>query len=323
MDRVDAMRVFVKVVDTLSFTKTGRSLNLGTPTVSRLVHDLEELANVRLLNRSTRNVSPTAEGLAYYDACLRVLAQLDNMNEEAANAGRIPEGRIKVALSAPLAKYVLIPALRSFLDAYPKLDVEIISDDEINLVQEAVDCTIRVGAVKETSVVAREVGRVTKIMCAAPAYLARHGEPKSVAELRAHAIVGSVWNDGFGTKPWQVDVDREHVSVNMRSRVTVHDADSSISCGIEGLGIVSGYAFVLRPYIERGALREITIANRPEAKPVSMIYHPNLQMPNKLRVFIDWFREVLVEALMDSQPGNQRDTSGYQPTPSFACETVA
>jgi LysR family transcriptional regulator for bpeEF and oprC len=301
MDRVEAMRVFVKVVDFRSFTKAADSLHLAKGTVTRFVQVLEELANVRLLNRTTRNVSPTEEGFAYYDACVRVLEQIDSMDEEAANARRAPEGRIKVALSASLAKHILIPALPSFLAAYPKLDVElVVSDEDINLVQEAVDCTIRVGAIKETSVVAREVGKVTKIMCAAPSYLSQYGEPEGVADLRPHPILGVASNDASGIRTWSPSTVRDQAMMPVKNRVTVRDADSSVSCGILGLGIVSGYTFALRSYLECGTLREIMSGNRPNPEPVSIVYYPSRQMPNKLRVFVDWSREVLSQALRDS-----------------------
>ncbi|RQN33745.1 LysR substrate binding domain-containing protein [Paraburkholderia tropica] len=125
MDRFDAMRAFVRVVDTRGFTKAAEALNLNTGTVSRMVQILEEQTNVRLLNRTTRSVSPTPEGQTYYEACVRVLEQVDSMNEEAMSAAQSPEGRIKVGMPAIFARGLVIPALPSLLDAYPGLDIEL------------------------------------------------------------------------------------------------------------------------------------------------------------------------------------------------------
>jgi LysR family transcriptional regulator, regulator for bpeEF and oprC len=312
MDRLVAMKVFVRVVDCLSFTRAADHMHLATGTVSRLVRSLEEQANVRLLNRSTRSVSPTEEGRAYYDACVRVLEQIDNMNAEAANAGRMPEGRIKVGLSSTIARSVLIPALPSLLEAFPKLDVEMaISDGPFDFAQEAVDCAIRIGTVRENSVVAKEVGRVTRVMCASPAYLARYGEPRTPAELKSHMTVAAVWDDGTGLKPWEVDVDGHAAPVAMKGRVRVNDADALISCALSGLGIISGYRFALRPYLDDGTLTEIMRGRSSPAKPVSILYYPSRHMPNKLRTFVEWFKAVLAQAIEASEP-NRVTFSGRQ-----------
>ncbi|WP_186310746.1 LysR family transcriptional regulator [Paraburkholderia sp. BCC1886] len=302
MDRVDAMRAFVQVVDCLSFTQAADHLHLATGTVSRFIHGLEKQTNVRLLNRTTRNVSPTEEGRAYYDACVRVLEQIDSMNEDAANAGRTPEGRIKVGLSAAIAKGVLIPALPELLEKFPKLNVEMtISDGQFNLAKEAVDCTLRIGEIRENSVIAREVGRTAPIMCASPSYLARYGEPRTLAELGRHVAVAGARNDGTGLKAWEVGIAGNVAPVTMQSRVMVNDTDSFISCALSGLGIISGYRFALQPYLEDGSLREILQSIPAATTPVSIVYYPNRYMPNKLRVFIDWFKDVFRRAIVDTE----------------------
>lgn len=278
MDQIDAMRVFVRVVDVLSFTRAADSLNMAPPTVSRLVRDLEAQTRVRLLNRTTRNVSPTDEGRAYYDACVRVLEQVDKMNQEAATAGRAPEGRVKVGLSAGLAKHVLIPALPSLLEKYPKLDVEmVVSDDPTLLAQNIVDCAVRIGEIAQTCVVARDVGRVTRITCASPKYLQRMKLQAASATEQAtqHTVI-----------------------VN---RVQANDDDTVLLCALSGLGVASGFRFMLRPYLDSGALQEITSRHRESPKPVRVVYYPNRHMPGKLRIFVDWLRVVLEDAIRASE----------------------
>ncbi|MCE4062682.1 LysR substrate-binding domain-containing protein [Pandoraea sputorum] len=273
MDRFDAMRVFVRVVDVSSFTRAADSLDMATPTVSRLVKCLEAQTRVRLLNRTTRNVSPTDEGRAYYDACVRVLQQIDTMNQQAAGAGQAPEGRVKVALSAGLAKHVLIPALPSLLEKYPKLDVDIVvSSNPSLLAQNAVDCAVLIGDIAQTCVIARDVGRVTRIHCASPRYLHRMGHP-GAAQAR-------------------------HM---LSSRVQVDDDDAHLACAISGLGTASGYGFMLRPYLDSGVLQEVGDGHREPPEPVRVVYYPNRHMPGKLRTFIDWLRVVLEDAIRASE----------------------
>ncbi|WP_175884247.1 LysR family transcriptional regulator [Burkholderia sp. BCC0044] len=301
MDRLVAMKAFVRVVDCLSFTTAAKHLHLAPATVSRLVQYLEKQASVRLLNRSTRTVSPTEEGRAYYDACVRVLEQIENMNAEAASAGRAPEGRIKVGLSSAIAKSVLIPALPSLLDAFPKLDVEMaISDDPCDFAKDAIDCRILVGTVRENSVIAKEVGRIARIMCASPAYLTRYGEPRTLAELKDHMTVAAAWDDGTGLKPREIYVGGKVAPVVMKSRIMVDDADAVISCALAGLGIISDYRFALRSHLDDGSLMEIMRGSVAETKPVSIVYYPSRHMPNKLRTFVDWFKAVFEETIVAS-----------------------
>jgi LysR family transcriptional regulator for bpeEF and oprC len=309
MDRLDAMRVFVRVVDSLSFTRAAESLNRGTGTVSRLVQCLEEQASVRLLNRTTRTVSPTDEGRAYYETCVRVLEEIDRLDRETASASDVPSGRVSVGLSAAIAKSVLIPALPALFECYPKLDVKlVVSDDSISLAQDAVDCAIRIGTVRENSVVAREVGRASRVICAAPAYLARFGEPATIAQLQHHIAVASACNDEARAGYCEIDMDAHLAPVAIRSRVIVDDADSLISCALTGLGIISGYRFMLSPYLGSGALREIVVdsSTKPASKPVSIVYFPSRHMPSRLRIFIAWLKTVLEGAVSESEACGDR-----------------
>ncbi|ODP32227.1 LysR family transcriptional regulator [Pandoraea sp. ISTKB] len=273
MDRFDAMRVFVRVVDVSSFTRAADSLDMAIPTVSRLVRCLETQTRVRLLNRTTRNVSPTDEGRAYYDACVRVLQQIDTMDQQAASAGQAPEGRVKVALPAALAKHVLIPALPSLLDKYPKLDVDIVvSTNPALLAQNAVDCAVRIGDIAQTCVVARDVGRVTRILCASPRYLSRVGRSGMASTTQTTS-----------------------------NRVQVDDDEAHMACALSGLGMTSGYGFMLRPYLESGALQQVASGHREPSDPVRVVYYPNRHMSGKLRTFIDWLRVVLEDAIRASE----------------------
>lgn len=302
MDRLDAMRAFVRVVDTRGFTRAAEALNLNTASVSRMVQVLEEQINVRLLNRTTRSVSPTPEGLTYYEACVRVLAQVDNMNEEAMSAGQSPEGRIKVGMPSILARGVVIPALPLLLDKYPGLDIELaISDEQFSLAQEAMDCTVRIGPIRESRVVAKEVGRLSHALCAAPSYLRRNGMPRTVGELEDHASVALNHGERGGQKPWETT--GAIAAVSTRRQVTVNDAEAMISCAVSGLGIISAYRLALSPYIEKGLLAEIPIESGVADAPVSIVFYPSRHLPSKIRVFIDWLCEVLAEGVRIAEAG--------------------
>lgn len=298
MDRLDSMKVFVRVVEASSYTKAAAMLHLSAATVSRMVQGLEAHMNVRLLNRTTRTVSVTEEGRAFYESCLQVLSLIDEMEQAATGAERSPKGRIRVSLPASIAKNVVIPALPTFFAAYPKVEVDmVISDRHVDLVEEGVDCAIRVGPIEDGALIAKQVGEVSRIICASPTYLERYGEPKTLKELEEHLGVSYVWSNGARVRPWEFYVDGGAESVRMKSQVMVNDADSYFACGLAGLGIVAGYQFALGVFLKNSALKEILKDYRLPPRAVSVLYQPNRHMPHKLRVFIDWLKTVFEEVI--------------------------
>ena len=289
MDRLATMQVFVRVADAASFVRAAEALHLPPASVSRMVQALEARLKVRLLNRSTRNVTLTDEGRAYYERCARVLGEIDDM-EATAGARQGPRGRLKVSLPGAMAKGVLIPALPAFVARYPQIDIELaISDRRVNLIEAGVDCAIRVGASDDPNMVVKHIGEVARITCASPDYLRRHGEPRSVADLVRHVGVGYVWDHGGRSRPWEFTVDQRLEQVPMAHTVFVDDADAYLACGVAGLGIVSASEYSLRPAVTRGQLRQILREYAAPPRPVSIVFRPNRHMPQRLRTFIDWF----------------------------------
>jgi LysR family transcriptional regulator, regulator for bpeEF and oprC len=296
MDRLFSMRMFVRVVEASSFARAAESMQLPPATASRLVQALESHLNVKLLNRTTRNVSVTEEGMAYYERCVRVLSEIDDMDAVASSARKIPQGRIKVSLPASLAKGVLIPALPGFFASYPEIEVELsMSDRRVDLVEEGVDCAIRVGPIEDLAMVAKQVGEMSRITCASPAYLEKYGEPKTLKDLEQHVAVNYVWNNGR-LRQWEFMVDGAVEMVSMKGMVAVNDADSYLACGLAGLGIVSAADYTVGEFVRNGALKEILTWFKAPPRPVSMIYHQNRHIPNKMRVFVDWFAQAYPEA---------------------------
>ncbi len=292
MDRLFSMKVFTRVVEMSSFARAAESLQVTAGVASRMVQALESHLRVKLLNRTTRNVSATDEGMAYYERCIRVLSEVEDMDAAASDARRTPQGRLKISLPASLAKGVLIPALPSFFEQFPDIDIELLmSDRRVDLVEEAVDCAIRVGPLQDLLLVAKHIGEVSRITCASPAYIEKFGEPKTPKELGNHIVVNYVWNNGTRLREWDFMVDETLESVTVRGKIAVNDADAYLACGIAGLGIVSGSDYTLLPFIRSGALKEILSGFRAPTRTVSLIYQQNRHLPSKLRVFIEWFTD--------------------------------
>lgn len=191
MDHLHAMRIFARVAHLGSFTKAAEQMQLPRPTVSNAVQYLEKHLKIRLLQRTTRRVALTAEGATYYERCARLLADLDDVETLFEDAGASPRGVIRVDLPERFALDKVIPAIPSFHARYPDLRIVMSTTDRfVDLIADGIDCAVRVGALSDTSLVARRIGELAQVNCASPAYLARHGTPRSPDDLPEHVAVG-------------------------------------------------------------------------------------------------------------------------------------
>jgi LysR family transcriptional regulator for bpeEF and oprC len=304
MDRFVAMKVFARVVESHSFVKAAESLQMAAPQVSRIVQALEAHLGARLLNRTTRSISVTDDGEAYYQRCIRVLAEVDEMEAELTHAKLNPKGRLKVNLPALVAKMVIIPALPEFFERYPDIEVEMgLSDRQVDIVEEGVDCVIRTGELEDSGLVARRLGNMRRITCASPAYLEKYGEPKTIADLRDHIGVNYVSSNTGRMRSWDYVVNGVVETVDMRGLVAVNDVDAYVSCGLHGLGLLKTAAFPVARYIRTGELREVLADYCSPLRPISIMYARNRHLPRKVRVFADWVAELFAgEPLLQSSP---------------------
>src|SRR6185369_4018657 len=184
MDRLSAMQVFVRVVETGSFTKAADSLAMPKPTVTKLVQGLESHLRAKLLNRTTRRVTVTSDGAAYYERAVRLLGDLDEMDASLSSAQAATRGRLRIDVGSSAARLIIIPALPDFHARYPDIQLDLgVGDRPVDLVSENVDCVVRGGELHDQSLVARRIGEIQFITCAAPSYLARHGVPTHPSDL--------------------------------------------------------------------------------------------------------------------------------------------
>jgi LysR family transcriptional regulator for bpeEF and oprC len=297
MDRFFAMKVFTRVVESRSFVKAAESLQLAAPQVSRTVQALEAHLGARLLNRTTRSISVTDDGDAYYHRCIRVLAEVDEMETELAHAKLRPKGRLKVNLPALVAKMAIIPALPEFFERYPDIEIEMgLSDRQVDIVEEGVDCVIRTGELEDSGLVARRIGNMRRVTCASPAYLEKYGEPKTIEDLREHIGVNYVSSNTGRVRSWDYVVNGVVETVDMRGLIAVNDVDAYISCGLHGLGLLKSAIFPLAPYLETGELIEVLKDYCSPSRPISIMYARNRHLPRKVRVFADWVADVFARA---------------------------
>jgi LysR family transcriptional regulator for bpeEF and oprC len=261
--------------------------------VSRTIQALEEHVGVRLLNRSTRQVSVTEDGALFYERCVRILAEVADAESSLSNKRENPAGTIRVDTSGTLARALLLPSLDDFYERFPEIDVRLgLADRNIDLIQDGVDCVIRMGMLEESSLVAKRIGNARIVTCASPAYLERHGTPKTLDELSEHQAVNYVSARTGRTFPFEYNVDGEVVKVQMKSVLAVNDGSVYINAGALGHGIIQPSRFMVADLIEQGALCEILGEYNSPSTPLSVVYPHRRNLSSRLRAFVDWVSEI-------------------------------
>ncbi|RXV67511.1 LysR family transcriptional regulator [Burkholderia stabilis] len=296
MDHLHAMRIFARVAHLGSFTKAAEQLQLPRPTVSNAVQYLEKHLNIRLLQRTTRRVALTAEGATYYERCVRLLADLDDVETLFEDAGTSPRGVIRVDLPERFALNQVIPALPDFHVRCPELRVVISTTDRfVDLVADGIDCAVRVGVLSDTSLVARRIGEMVQINCASPTYLARHGTPRSPDELPDHVAVGYFSSRTGRELDWEyADMDTgERHAVKMHSIVSVNSSQAYLACCLAGLGLIQAPRDGLAPLLADGSLVEVLPEWSAEPLPVSVVFPHGRHLAPRVRIFVDWLAETL------------------------------
>jgi LysR family transcriptional regulator, regulator for bpeEF and oprC len=294
MDRFLAMRVFSRIVELRGFGKAADSLGLPRASVTQLIKQLEAHLGVQLLHRTTRQVRPTLDGQAYYERCLRLLADLEETESFFSQRGSNPQGRLRVDLPASLAHRVVIPALGDFCARYPRIELEIgASDRPVDLIREGVDCVLRAGEVHDTSLVARPLAALPQITCASAAYLERHGTPQTLAELEGHRAVNYISARTGRHFPLDFMVEGERVERELPGSIALSTAEGYVAACEAGLGIIQAPYYHLHEQLVAGTLREILAEWRPAPLPLAALYPPHRQLSRRVRVFVDWLVELI------------------------------
>ncbi|ACC57814.1 TPA: multidrug efflux transcriptional repressor AdeL [Acinetobacter baumannii] len=294
MDLFHAMRVFNKVVETNSFSLAADSLGLPRASVTTTIQALEKHLQVRLLNRTTRKISLTPDGAVYYDRTARILADVADIESSFHDAERGPRGQLRIDVPVSIGRLILIPRLRDFHARYPDIDLVIgLNDRPVDLVGEAVDCAIRVGELKDSSLIARRIGTFQCATAASPIYLEKYGEPTSIEDLQKNHKAIHFFSSRTGRNfDWDFVVDDLIKSVSVRGRVSVNDGDAYIDLALQGFGIIQGPRYMLTNHLESGLLKEVLPQWTPAPMPISAVYLQNRHLSLKVKVFVDWVAEL-------------------------------
>ena len=291
MDRIDVMRLFVRIVERGSFAQAARDLQVPRPTATHAIQRLEADLGVRLLERTTRTVRPTLDGSLYHERCLRLLADLDEMQSVFRNAE--PRGPLRVDMQGTIARFFILPALPAFIARYPGISLNLSEGDRmVDLITEGVDCVVRAGDLSDSSLIGRRITIFEQLTLASPAYLDRHGTPSTPDELHGHRMVAYAASATGQSYPLEFRTRERDWEVRLPHDVVVRGAEIYTAAGVAGLGLIQVPRYRVEHQIAAGQLVPVLEAFPPPQMPVSVVYPQNRHLSSRIRVFIDWLTEI-------------------------------
>lgn len=289
MSRLREMEVFVRVVETGSFSAAARDFKVGQPAISKSISSLETRLGIRLLARSTRRLTPTEAGKAFYERASRSLAEANEAEAAAQSAGKGLTGRLRIYAPVTFARLHLIPRLHEFLEAHPKLDLEVVMDDRpIDLLAENIDVAIRMGVLADSALKAKKIASGERLVLASPDYLRRRGVPSRPSDLRKHEAV--IYNHGTGGKEWLFTRNSSSLRVRIQGRLAITAAEGVRAAVIAGQGFTIASRWMFQPEIASGEVVPILTEWELPQIDLWIVYPAGRLTSTKARTFALWFQ---------------------------------
>jgi DNA-binding transcriptional LysR family regulator len=286
MDKFAAMKTFVHIVEAGSLTNAANALDTSLPTVVRTLAALERELGVTLLKRTTRRIHLTDEGTQYLERCRDILAATQEAEDMLVARRTEPVGKLSVTAAVAFGRRYLTPIVYGFLQRYPKVSADVLLVDRVvDLIDEGMDAAIRIAHLRDSSIVAIEVGRVRRVVCASEKYLRQHGVPRIPSDIRAHRCIRHL-----GLSPrneWHFHVGNRQQATPIDSVLTCNEIDGAVDACIEGLGLGMFLSYMVAPYRKAGQLKYILESFETAPMPVQVVYPQTRLMSNRVRVFVD------------------------------------
>jgi DNA-binding transcriptional LysR family regulator len=292
MDRLREMEMFVRVVESGSFSAAARNFGMGQPAVSKTIAGLEDRLGVRLLVRSTRRLSPTEAGMAFYERALRAITETNEAEAAAHGAAARLEGRLRILAPVTFTRLHVIPKLGAFLDAHPKLRLELVMDDRmVDLLAENIDAGLRLGVLSDSALPARKLAQADRLVVASPDYLARRGLPKTPADLLKHDAI--IYGQGVVEQEWIFRRGTSEKSVNLKARLMLSAAEGVREAVLTGQGFAISSRWMFAPEIASGAV--VSVLQEWSLPPMDLwvIYPSGRLSTAKARAFVQWFEQII------------------------------
>lgn len=296
MDRLDTLRLFTRIVELGSFIKAAVALDVPRATATKSIKELEDRLGTRLLERTTRQVKPTLDGQSFYERCTRILADLEDAESSLSTAKADPHGMLRLDLHGTHAVRIILPRIPEFRRRYPRIELRISSGDRlVDLVREGVDCVVRAGRPRDSSLVMRRLASMPEIVCASPAYLKEFGTPRHPDDLAAHQAVGFFSSQQDIQYPFTFLQDGNIVEYKAGGWISVNDAECYTTAALQGCGLVQVPRFRIEDHLQAGRLVQV-LADWPcPDLPLSVMYPYHRQLSPRVKVFVEWVAALYLE----------------------------
>lgn len=300
MQNLEALAIFVRIAEMGSFTRAADSLGIQKGRASNVVRELEAQTGARLLHRSTRSVQLTEDGRSFHARARALLADAEELGAMFAGNETPVKGRLRIDLPTEFARSTVMPALPMFMQCYPDIELELSSTDRrVDLIQEGMDCVLRVGDIVDEMLVARTLGALRMVNAASPAYLARYGIPRTLEDLSAQGHRMVHYTPTLGSRPtgWEYPTGQTHAMLALPGSLSVNNVQTYHGAGLAGLGLIQAGLSSLKPFLISGELIEVLLQLRPKSLPVSIVVAHRHNLSRRVRLFVEWLENILVPYL--------------------------
>jgi DNA-binding transcriptional LysR family regulator len=292
MPDLRTLSIFVKVAERRSFVRAATELGITQSGVSNAIKRLEDQVGTVLLARTTRRVSLTEDGAAFFERCRQALAAIDEAEHVLKRAQLKPAGTLRIDMPLAFGRIKLVPLLRAFQDSYPDVRLRItFTDRYIDLIEEGVDVAVRFGALQDSSLIARRLTTAQFNAAASPAYVKKYGRPKTPDDLQQHNCLAFAWRDTRQTRDWSFTVGGEEIRITPSGTMSFTEGAALCAAAIDGCGIAQLHNYYLDAEFERGTLVPILEDFKPKALPISLIYPQTRHLTPNVRAFVDFMVE--------------------------------
>jgi DNA-binding transcriptional LysR family regulator len=294
MENTDTIRRFVRVAELGSFTKAADALGLPKASISVAVQQLENRLGTQLLHRTTRKVQLTPDGQIFYERGKDLLTEMDELGSLFQTDDASISGLIRVDMSLPMARNLVIPKLPEFLDRYPNLQIDLSSTDRrVNMIADGLDCVVRTGTLTDSGLIARHLGELPQTNYASPEYLKKYGEPLNLEDLNKHWLIHYNVNPSTKFDAFEYLDGAICKRIPMQSRIAVNNVDAYRTACMAGLGIMQAPYIGANQMLQEGKLVEILKSFRAPAMPVSLLYPHRKNISKRVKIFMDWLSELI------------------------------
>ncbi len=294
LDKLDALKVFCRVVELGGFSRAADMLGMSTSSVTNQIAALEKHFNIKLLNRSTRSMSLTDEGRLCYEQALQLLGDMDELEASLMHSSQAPAGSIRVELPAIISRLYIAPALPRFIAAYPDINLKItVGDRNIDMVEEGVDVAVRIGELASSNLIAKSLCKTSYICCAAPAFIDRHGQPQHPQELAQYPCLGFLRPNSRQLRAWQFQKADEKFSCLPSPLLAMDHVESLIASAKAGAGIIQHMSISLAGPLRAGLLLPMLTDWAVPGPDVSVLFQQKHHRAARIKVFVEFLEEVL------------------------------